>query len=951
MNIYLILEISVLFQFTALIIAVWLIKVTGNKRAWVLLAAALAVMSGRHIYILYSLSKVGQTGGMNLTGELIGMFSSMFMAAGMALIVPLIQSIKRSEELQIDINRSLRMFTLSNEAIITATDELTLLQYICRVIHEVGKYRFAWIEYREKSGRGTVRTVAQSGFNESGHKVSIFSVSDTVYGISPVDTALRTCKPAICNNTMEDPAFEPWRKEAEEFGIRSMIFIPLVLNNHGFGVLNLCSDKHDSFTISEVKLLQEMTDDLVYGIKSLRAREEHKRIEEELARSKERVRASIENMPDAFSIYSAVRDETGVIRDFFIDYVNAAACGIFGMESGELVQGHLKEMLPDDKDTGLFCEYCKVVETGLPLIINKWTVNPLINSKMSGETRVYNIRAIKLEDGLVVAWRDITDIERAAEALRASEARYLTIFNTASVPICVEDFSEVKKALNSLKSQGITDLHQYMDAHPEFEQDALKKIKILDVNEAALKLYEAERKEELLSSVENIYLLDSTPFMKEILLAIMEEREFFEGEMINRTLKGKYLNVWIRITIPGNDSEFENLLVSVFDITERRKMEEELLKAQKIESLGVLAGGIAHDFNNMLTVILGNIVLSKMKLNRDDDVFIRLDKAENAVNRAMELTRNLLTFSKVGELSVKTVEISELVRDAANFALSGSKSKCIFSIPQDLWSIQIDEGQIRQVIENLVINADQAMPNGGAITVNCENLETSPPEMKTMKDIRCIKISITDHGKGIPPEIRGKIFDPYFSTKEGKSGLGLATSYSIISKHGGQLTGESLDGEGAVFSIYLPVDEMGIRPRQIERKTLEECKRVLVMDDEKEVREVAEGILKIIGCETTQAKDGEEALELYLKAGEEGRPFDVVILDLTVSGGMGGRETINRLLEIDSNVNAVVSTGYINDPVMADYMHYGFKGALNKPYKLHELKEVLSLVFSRDIYE
>ena len=948
MHIYLILEISILFLITALIIAVWLIKVTGNKRAWVILAAALAVMAGRQIYILYSLSK-GGSAAIDPTGELIGMFASLFMAAGMALTVPLIQSIKRSEELQIDINRSLRMFTLSNEAIITATDEFTLLQYICRVIHEVGKFRFVWIEYRERGVKGAVRTVAQSGLDEGGRKVSIFSASETAYGISPVNTALRSCKPAICNNTLEDPAFEPWRNEAEELGIRSLINIPLVLDNQGFGVLNICSEKPDSFTISEVKLLQEMTDDLVYGIKSLRAMEEHKRIEEELARSEKRVRASIENMPDAFSIYSAVRDEMGVIKDFRIEYVNAAACGICGMESGELAKGHLLAVFPDYRETGLFDEYCKVVETGLPLIINKWTVDSQGVTKEDGKTRVYNIRAVRLEDGLVVAWRDITDIERAAEALRASEARYLTIFNTASVPICVEDFSEVKKELNSLKSCGITDLRRYMDDHPEFEQNILKKIRIQDVNEAAIKLYEAERKEELLSSLENIFLSESSPLLREMLLAILEEREFFEGETVNRTLKGKKLKVWIRITIPGNDSEFENLLVSILDVTEHRKMEEELLKAQKIESLGVLAGGIAHDFNNMLTVILGNIVLAKMKLNKDDDVYVRLDKTENAINRAMELTRNLLTFSKVQELSVKTMEIGELVRETASFALSGSKSKCIFSIPQDLLPVQIDEGQIRQVIENLVINADQAMPKGGEVSVTCENLDTCPQEISTATEMRCVKISVADHGKGISPEIRGKIFDPYFSTKEGKSGLGLATSYSIISKHGGQLTEESREGGGSVFSIFLPVGEEGIRPRQIGRKALEECRRVLVMDDEKDVREVAEGVLKIIGCETTQARDGEEALELYLKAGEEGRPFDVVILDLTVSGGMGGKETIRRLLEIDRNVNAIVSTGYLNDPVMSDYMQYGFKGALNKPYNLQELKEVLSQVFSRDI--
>jgi signal transduction histidine kinase/ActR/RegA family two-component response regulator len=793
-----------------------------------------------------------------------------------------------------------------------------------------------------------VHPVAQAGFKEANKEVPLNNGVFSGLGISPVNTALRTCKPAICNNLYEDPSYESMRTEAAAFGYNSMISIPLSIDGQCLGVLNIYSGKPEAFNLAEVKLLQEMTDDLVYGIRSLRAREEHKRIEAELARSEERVRASIENMPDAFSIFSAVRDMNGTICDFRIDYVNAATCSICGMGAVELAQKKLLQMLPEYLENGLFAEYCKVVENGNPLVIDKWTLQSSWNSEDGSGVSTYSIRAVRLGDGLVVAWRDITDLEMAAEALRASESRYLTIFNTASVPICVEDFSEVKKDLDALKANGVADLSQYMDDHPEFERNAMKKIRVQDANESAIRLYEAETKEDLLSSIESLYLPESSHLFKEMLVAMMEERDFFEGETVNRTLKGNKLNVWVRITIPGNNSDFGNLLVSILDITGRRKMEEELLKAQKLESLGVLAGGIAHDFNNMLTVILGNIVLSKMKLNKEDDIYLRLDKAENAINRAMDLTRNLLTFSKVGELSFRVMEIGDLVKDTAAFALSGSKSKCEFYVQDDLWPVKADPGQIRQAIENLIINADQAMLNGGAISIRCENLAIGPEGMKKNRDSRCVKISITDQGPGIPMGIRDKLFDPYFSTKEGKSGLGLATSYSIISNHGGFLTGESVPGQGAVFTIYLPAADTELQTRFIQKKNVQGVKKVLIMDDEEEVREVAEGILRTLGCEVEQAKDGDEAIDLFIKAKDGGHPFDMIILDLTVSGGMGGTETINRLLEIDGNVKAIVSTGYFNDPVTTNYMKFGFKGVLNKPYKLQELDAVLSSVMNSD---
>jgi PAS domain S-box-containing protein len=839
------------------------------------------------------------------------------------------------------------MFTLSNEAMVTATDELALLQYICRVIFEVGGYRYAWVGYTGQEGGHNLHSVAHAGFNEAGREAPVIIQADAGQGIGPINAAIRTGKPAVCNNTCADPAYGSWRSEAVDLGYLSMISLPLVSNNHVFGVLNIYGEKADFFDLSEVKLLQEMADDLVYGVRALRAREEHKRIEEALNKSEERIRASIENLPDAFSIFTAIRDESGRIRDFRIDYANAAACRLSGLDSSYLAGGNLLELFPDYNDTGLFDEYCKVVETGQPLIKSKQTIELEDKKIGKGEKRTYNLRAVRLEDGLVVAWRDISELKQALDALLASETRYLTIFNTAAVPICVEDFSQVKATLNALKSQGVTNVRRYLEDHMDFVKNAAEMIKIHDVNEAAVKLYEAESREELLNSQGGVFLPEFLTVFKDILVAMAEGKELFEGETVNRSLKGKRLNIWIRITIPRDDAEFANLLVSIFDITERRKMEEELLKAQKLESLGVLAGGIAHDFNNMLTVMLGNIALAKMKLNKNDIISARLERAENAIYRAKDLTKNLLTFSRKGDLSKKTMAIGELIRETANFALSGSRSRCELSIPADLWAVEVDEGQISQVIDNLIMNADQAMPDGGTITLKCENIDSGVHDLPLLKNARYVRISIRDHGAGIDPEIREKIFDPYFSTKKGKSGLGLATSYSIINKHDGHISVDSEPEAGAAFHIYLPAAEaIRVETRKEKRKALQGNERVLIMDDEEAVREVAEGILNSIGCEIALAKDGDEALELYLKSREAGRPFDVVILDLTVSGGMGGMETIKKLVEMDKNVKAIVSSGYSNDPVMAEYWKYGFTGALNKPYKLHEINEVLTLVIA-----
>lgn len=387
-------------------------------------------------------------------------------------------------------------------------------------------------------------------------------------------------------------------------------------------------------------------------------------------------------------------------------------------------------------------------------------------------------------------------------------------------------------------------------------------------------------------------------------------------------------------------------VVLVFrDITEKKRMEEELQKAQKLESLGVLSGGIAHDFNNVLTGILGNIMLAKTHTTQKHKGYERLAEAEKACLRAKDLSQQLLTFSRGGAPIKKIASAGDLLKEAASFALSGSSVRCEFTIADDLWPVEIDTGQISQVISNLIINASQAMPEGGIIKVRAENMVVDAGQALPLEEGMYIKISIEDQGIGIVKKHLSKIYDPYFTTKSKGSGLGLSVVYSIVKKHNGFIDVTSQSGVETTFFIYLPASVHGMAEK--EKDTGEISKgtgRILLMDDEEIVRDVIGEMLRYMGYGVEFAKDGAEAIELYINAKESGKPFDVVIMDLTVSGGMGGKEAIGKLLEIDPAVKAIVSSGYSNDPVMADFRGYGFQGVVNKPCGLKELGEAMNKI-------
>ncbi len=401
--------------------------------------------------------------------------------------------------------------------------------------------------------------------------------------------------------------------------------------------------------------------------------------------------------------------------------------------------------------------------------------------------------------------------------------------------------------------------------------------------------------------------------------------------------------------ICAKKGEIIGVVLVLRDITEKQKLEEEILKAQKLESLGVLAGGIAHDFNNLLTAILGNISIAKAYIKPENGLFERLTEAEKASLRAKGLTRQLLTFAKGGVVVKKTASVAELIKDSVCFALRGSNVKCKVSIAEDLRPVEIDEAQFSQVIDNLVINAQQAMPDGGTVEVSAENVTVRPEDLLPVKEGDFIKLSIKDHGVGIPRKNMQKIFDPYFTTKEKGTGLGLSTTYSIIKKHDGFITVESEPGKGTTFHIYLPASTKPVSERtKSNDKILKGSGRILVMDDEVIVREVAGKMLSLLGYEVEFAANGSEMIEVYKKAEEAGRPFDAVIMDLTVPGDMGGKEAVRRLIEINPGAKAIVSSGYSNDPIMADYRRYGFCGVVAKPYRLQQLSQVLHGVLSEE---
>ncbi len=419
----------------------------------------------------------------------------------------------------------------------------------------------------------------------------------------------------------------------------------------------------------------------------------------------------------------------------------------------------------------------------------------------------------------------------------------------------------------------------------------------------------------------------------------------FPAVLVSKKNRTEYIVHHCGTQIRDSNGELIGAVIIFRDISEKRRMEEKLSNSEKLESLGVLAGGIAHDFNNLLTGIFGfiELAIAKAESGQSGEVVSTLQDTVGVLDRARDLTQQLLTFSKGGSPVVRTASIDEILKKSARFMLSGSNVKYELDLEENLWACRVDPNQIGQVFDNIIINAKQAMTHGGSLSLTVENVTIDKCAASVMKAGNYVRVTFSDHGPGIAPEILPRIFDPFFTTKKTGTGLGLAIAYSVINKHNGYLDVKSVIGEGTTFIIHFPADES---KRVIATKEIaphyngKKKGRILLLDDEHFIRRTAQMILTRLGFEVVLAEKGEEALELFKENFDSAR-IELLILDLSIAGGMGGQETLQKILQIDPKVKAIASSGYFNDPVMAYPQRYGFKDALRKPYTIAELEAML----------
>jgi len=588
---------------------------------------------------------------------------------------------------------------------------------------------------------------------------------------------------------------------------------------------------------------------------------------------------------------------------------NPSAEEIFGYTPGEMAGMDLIDIIPEEYREAHRMGFRRFIETGRASIHGK--VLKLKGLKKDGTVfpceLVVNSFAVGNNLFFSGTVRDISERTRADEALRESEEKFRNLFENSNDAIFIHDLDG----------------------------------RIISVNRRALDLFGYTESEVRGLSVAEFHPPEAhDDFVRAF--AMIKKHGFIKMEMEFRKKGGEVFPAEVSSSLStlGEGTVVHGI---VRDMSERRRIEAELAKIERLESLGLLAGGIAHDFNNLLARLMGDITFLEGNLDSSSDAATRMREAQSTIIEARGLTRQLLTFARGGAPVKKTVDTRGLVTSAVGFALRGSNLKCEYSFAPDLEPVEVDEGQINQVIANLVINASHAMSGGGTIEVEVRGETIGPDGAVSLKDGRYVRVSVTDHGSGIKKQDLCRVFDPFFTTKETGKGLGLSTAYSIIKKHGGQISVKSEPGAGTTFTFHLPVSEKKAAESRKEKVVpVAGDARVLLMDDEDDIRELSCLLLGRLGYRTEGARDGADAIERYRAATEAGEPFDLVILDLTVPGGMGGREAVDELKKIDPEVKAIVASGYSDDPVLAEFRKFGFRGIVSKPYSVTDLTRAIN---------
>ncbi|HEX2955134.1 MAG TPA: PAS domain S-box protein, partial [Bacillota bacterium] len=626
---------------------------------------------------------------------------------------------------------------------------------------------------------------------------------------------------------------------------------------------------------------------------------EQVRAQEVMERSNRKMNNILESISDAFFT---------VDQNLCYTYLNKSAEKLlYGGERQNFIGKAATQVLPD-YDSKTFIE----------LLNHVYLENEPIRYETYSETKDnwVEVSVFPIEDGLAVFASDISNRKRLEKALLEERERYLITLGS------------IGDGVIATNSQG----------------------QIVLMNEAAERLTGYNAQCCVGRALKRVfYVIDdktSEPFTGTLNKVLFSGVTFYADQAVLVTQD--LMEVPIAFSCAPIKNSFGQIIGAVIvfkDLSERLKTEMELQKTQKLESLGILAGGIAHDFNNLLAAILLNTELALHLWQKGENIQKLLTQTISTTYKARNLSAQLLTFSKGGAPIKKTMSIKDLLKETVSFVLRGSSINCVYEIASDLQLVEIDEGQIVQVLNNLIINAKQAMPRGGTITVSARNVDKTT-EQPRGKSTTYIEIAIKDQGIGIPKEYLQKIYDPFFSTKSDGTGLGLATTYSIIKRHGGLIEVESQVNSGTTFRIYLPASAQTTVESLAHKEVAASSRKlkILIMDDEEGIRNSVGEMLLNYGYDVVTSADGQETIILYKQSFQSGEPFDVVIMDLTITGGMGGQETIAHLRDIDPKIKAIVSSGYANDRVLSEYERYGFKGIVEKPYTIGTLIEVIDQV-------
>lgn len=752
---------------------------------------------------------------------------------------------------------------------------------------------------------------------------SIFEQSLMGIVLCGMDGSVLECNPAFCrmlgytsdelrHKTVEQLTHpEDWAREVAHFS--QPVFPSITGSHYSSEKRYFRKDGRIVWANVHATTIHGANNAPVFGFAIVEDITERKHAEELVRESESRYRSLFSEMTSGFALHEIIMDEAGKPCDYrFLD-VNPAFEALTGLRRDDVIGKTVRQVIPNIEPPWID-RYGAVALTGIPATFEDYA---------AALHKHFSVHAYSPKSGLfAVVFTDVTELNVARERLADEKERLSVTLRSIGDGVVATDTDGNVVTANKVIEQWLSQSQQDLMGPPVTH---------------VLRLVETTGQRSCAQNIEN---------------AVRRKQRYAPPSPLRLVTGGDH-DLWVTITgspIFDRSSAPIGMVFVLRDVTEHLRMQEERIKTEKLESLGHLAAGIAHDFNNLLTTILGNVSLAKTRQQGITDVEIMLADAEDAVQQARLLTQQLLTFARGGSPVKETINAGKLIQDAAEFALHGSASRPEFQLPAYLWKIEADPHQLSMAIRNIVLNADQAMPYGGSIRITAENTLLETCDIVPLPPGRYIKIAITDSGVGIAERHLTKIFDPYFTTKQHGSGMGLATTMSIVKNHGGHLAVQSRLGIGTTFYLYLPaVDDSPSPPSQSGTEEQATGKtRVLVMDDEEAIRNLAVRILTHNGFSVTATSNGGEAVASYEAARSAGHPFDVVILDLTIRGGMGGRETMARLMEMDPAVKAIVSSGYSNDPVMANYRKHGFRGIVPKPYQAESLvRSVMELAQSK----